>query len=467
MSPLRLVAGLAATVALGGCATFSPDGGRGEVERLAAERIGPAAHVLRAAQDAGAQRAAVDARLAEPLTADTAVEVALLNQPGLKARLAELGLAEADLVQAGRLRNPVFAYSSKRRADVVEIERAILINVAALVLMPLAIDIGERRFAQAKLTAAAEVVQTAAGVRHAWFRAVGAQERLVYDEQVMQAAFAGSELARRMAEVGNFSRLAQLHQQAFYADAAAAVARARHEAVAERERLARILGLAEGGSALRLPARLPDLPAAPLAAGATEQAALDRRLDVQIAKAETESLARFLGLTRATRFVNVLEVGYANTSASGESRLDGYEIELELPLFDFGDAKMARAETRYLQALASAADVAVTARSEVRESYSAYRTAYDVAKHYRDEIVPLRSRIADEVLLRYNGMLIGVFGLLANARLQAATVAAAIDAKRDFWLAEAALQLALSGRSPGGVPSSGRPATAPAAPAGH
>ena len=450
-------------LALAGCATFSPDGGRNEVERLAAERIGPPARVLAQASDTAAQRAATNARLAEPLSAESAIEVALLNQPALQMRLAELGLAEADFVQAGRLRNPVFAYSNKRHADVVEIERAVLINVAALVMMPLALDIGERRFAQAKLVAAADVVQTAGAVRQGWIRAIAAQERLAYDEQVMRAAEAASELARRMAEVGNFSKLAQLREQSFYADAAAALARSRHNALVERERLARLLGLPDGGGAFRLPPRLPDLPASALQEGISEQVAMDRRLDVRLATAEAESIARSLGLTRTTRFINVLEVGYANTSATGESRADGYEIELELPLFDFGDAKLARAETRYRQALAGVADVAVTARSEVREAYSAYRTAFDLAKHYRDEIVPLRRQISDEMLLRYNGMLTGVFELLADARVQAATVAAAIDATRDFWLAESALQLALAGRSTGATPNLGR-ANAPAAP---
>ena len=462
----RCTLGTMAIAALAGCTTFSPDGGRGEVERLAAERIGTPARVLTQPGDESARRTAVEARLAEVLTAESAVEIALLNQPALQVRLAELGLAEADLVQAGRLRNPVFAYSNKRHADVVEIERAVLVNVAALVMMPLALDMGERRFAQAKLVAAADIVQAAGAVRQAWIRAVAAQERLVYDEQVMGAAEAASELSRRMAEVDNFSKLAQMREHAFYADAAAALARSRHLALAERERLARLLGLPDGGASLRLPPRLPDLPGTTLEGATSEQVAMDRRLDVRIATAEVESLARSLGLTRTTRFVNVLEVGYANTSATGESRADGYEIELELPLFDFGDAKVARAEIRYRQALAGAADVAVNARSEVREAYSAYRTALDLAKHYRDEIVPLRRRIADEMLLRYNGMLAGVFDLLADARVQSATVAASIDATRDFWLAESALQLALAGRSSGAMPTLGRAASPAAEPAG-
>jgi hypothetical protein len=53
-------------------------------------------------------------------------------------------------------------------------------------------------------------------------------------------------------------------------------------------------------------------------------------------------------------------------------------------------------------------------------------------------------------------MLTSVFDLLADARVQAATVAAAIDATRDFWLAESALQLALAGRSSGAIPALSR-----------
>jgi outer membrane protein TolC len=88
-----------------------------------------------------------------------------------------------------------------------------------------------------------------------------------------------------------------------------------------------------------------------------------------------------------------------------------------------------------MQALHRAAETAINARSEVREAYGAYRSAWDIAKHQRDEIVPLKARISEENLLRYNGMLIGVFELLADARSQIASVNGAIDALRDFWIA--------------------------------
>ena len=439
---------LALVATLAGCAAFSPDGGMNDVRQLAQDRVGTPARAVSTAADPSGVRAAVDALLAQPLTADGAVEIALLNNPGLHAKLGELGLAEADLVLAGRLRNPVFAYSNRRNADITQIDRTFLVNVAALVFMPLALDIEQRRFAQAKFAAAADIVWTAAATRQAFIRAVAAQEMLTYYMQVKLSAEASSELARRMAQVGNWSKLAQMREQAFYADATAQLARAQQSALAEREQLTRLLGLWGRDTQFMLPPRLPDLPAAPFEPADAERTAMERRLDVRIAKLDTESVAKSLGLTKTTRFINVLEVGYTNESTTGERRMNGYEIELELPLFDWGTARVARAETQYRQALARTAEIAVNARSEVRKSYAAYRTAYDLAKHYRDEIVPLRRRIADENVLRYNGMLIGVFELLADAREQVGSVNAAIEATRDYWLAETALQLALAGKSP-------------------
>ena len=467
--PRRGTIALALVAALGGCATFSPDGGMTDVRNLAQDRAQVPPSTLQRIGNDDAARAAVAELLKAPLTAESAVEIALLNNPGLSIQLADLGLAEGDLVQAGRLRNPVFAYSNKRNSDVIQIERTIMVNIAALVFMPLALDIEQRRFEQAKVAAALNIVATAAATRQAYFRAVAAQEMLTYFGQVKVSAEASSELARRMAQVGNFSKLAQMREQAFYADATAQLARAQQSALAEREQLTRLLGLTGGAIAYRLPDRLPDLPAAPFAAADAEQTAMQRRLDVQMAKLDAESTAQSLGLTRATRFINVLEVGYTNESETGERRKNGYEIELELPLFDWGTARVARAELLYRQAMARTAAVAVNAQSEVREAYGAYRTAFDLAKHYRDEIVPLRRRIADENVLRYNGMLIGVFELLADARTQVGSVNASIEATRDFWLAETDLQLALSGKSPASpTPArAGRNAMSTAPAAGH
>lgn len=462
---LATVAGM--SLVLAGCATFSDDGGYGEINRQTQERIGRTAQALRTTAEMASAKDQVSIRLRQPLTPDSAVEIALLNSPDLQARLAEVAIAEADLVQAGRLRNPSFSFSRRSNSEIVTIERAVMVNIASALVIPLALDIEKRQFAQAQLTAATHIIQTAAAARQAFFRAVAAEERLRYFEQVRISTEASAELARRMQEAGNFSALQRMREQAFNADATTQLARAQHSALVERENLIRVLGLWGTQVEFTLPTRLPPLPGAPAVLPDAERIAVERRLDLQIARKRLESLEASLGLSRAVPFLSILEsAGYRNESNSGEPLESGYEIELQLPLFDWGDARIARSDAAYRQAVARALQVAIQARSEVRENYSSYRTAYDIARHYRDEIVPLRKRIAEENLLRYNGMLIGVFDLLADARQQIEGVNASIEALRDFWLAETALQLASTTASPGSMVPEAPSAMPSAAPAG-
>jgi outer membrane protein TolC len=446
----KLTGVAAATLLLAGCASFSPDGGAGRVSELTRERTGHNIRIHRSDADLDSANARVEELLKQPLGPDSAVEIALLNHRGLQASFADLGIAEADRVRAGRLANPSLSFGRLSGHGVTEIDRSVVFNLLGLLTLPLQSQLAQRQLEQAQYQAAMDAVGAAAEARRAFFGAVAAQELVGYYEQVKEAADASNELARRMLRAGNFSKLAQMREQSFYADATANLARARHQAVVERERLVRALGLSGSQLEFKLPKHLPDLPSTPWEPQDAERTAIERRLDVLSAKRSTEATAKALGLTRATRFVNVLEAGYANKSQTGESRQNGYELHLELPLFDFGATRNARAEAVYMQSLHRTAEAAVNARSEVRESYSAYRTAFDLARHYRDEVVPLRKRISEENLLRYNGMLSSVFELLADARDQVATVTAAIEAQRDYWIAATDLQTALTGRSPGG-----------------
>lgn len=463
----RLSATALAAWLLAGCASFSPDGGFGAVEQLTKDRVGQTPTLQRTPEQADAAAARVAELLKQPLTADSAVEIALLNNRGLQASYAELGIAEADLVRAGRLANPSFSFGRLSGGGVVEIDRAAVFDVLGLFTMPLARQAEQQRFEQVQLQAAFETVGLAAEARTAFFEAVAAEQLAGYHGQVKEAAEASNELALRMRAAGNFSPLDQMREQSFHSDATMQLARAQHQAVAAREQLVRVLGLGGAQLGFTLPDRLPDLPDQPAAPKDAEQTAMDKRLDVLMAKRTTEATAKALGLSKATRFINVLHAGYQSQSSTGEAPKRGYEIELELPLFDFGSARVARAEATYMQAVNRTAAVALNARSEVREAYSAYQTAHALAKHYRDEVVPLRKRISDENLLRYNGMLSSVFDLLADARDQIAGVTGAVEALRDYWVAETRLQTALVGRSPGAGPAMSPAQPAAASPAGH
>lgn len=209
-----------------------------------------------------------------------------------------------------------------------------------------------------------------------------------------------------------------------------------------------MMGLWGAQTEYRFPDRLPDLPKDRPDLKGLESYAMRNRLDIQAAKLRTHGVASSSGLSQATRFINALDVGYLNNYETDKGHEHGYEISVEVPIFDFGNVKVARARATYMRSVNQLAQTAIDARSEVRESYSAYATSYDVAKHYRDEVVPLRKTISDELLLRYNGMLASVFELLADSRDQIAAVNAYIDALKDYWLAETNLQQALGGRLP-------------------
>ncbi len=429
---------------LGGCAGFSPDGGFDAIQSATQTRIQKDVVWSRDDASLSQAQARIDALLAQPLAADDAVQIALLNNPGLQAAFNTLGVAEADWVAAQRLPNPGLSLARKTRGTEVELERTLSFNLAALLTMPMRADIEQRLFEQTRRALVLDVLRLAAETRKAWVVAVAAGQTAQYQQQAMDAAEAGAELARRMAQAGNWSKLKQAREQSFYADAALAVARAGQAKLAARERLVRLMGLTHATS-LQLPDRLPDLPASVPPLPDVEQQAMDSRIDLQVARQRTETLANNLGLTRSTRFVNVLEFGIINNGSNEAPQQRGYEISFELPLFDWGESRVVAAEARYRQALEQARETAVNARSEVRQAYAMQQSQYAIARHLRDEVVPLKQRISEETLLRYNGMLIGVFELLADARSQIASVNAAIEAQRDFWLADADLKMAMVG----------------------
>jgi len=459
---------LTGLVLLSGCTSFSPDGRFGEIGSAVSERGGGEAKWIRSADEADSAAARVKELLAQPLSAQAAVQIALLNNRGLQARYAALGIAEADLVQASRWSGPTLSFARLKRGDEIEREASLFFDVLGLISIPLSTKAQEQRFAAARHRAAEETLRLALDTRRAWLQAVAAQQATKYMEDVQLAAEASADLARRMAEVGNWPRLTRDREQAFYADATAQLARARQAQVAARERLTRLLGLWGDEIGYVLPDRLPDLPGAVREGHELEVEALRKRLDVQAARRDAEGLAKSLELTKVTRYVDLFEIGALRNTETGQPVQRGWEVELRIPIFDFGGARAARAEYLYMQAVDRAADTAVRARSEVREAYGAYRTAFDLARHYRDEVVPLRKRISEEVLLRYNGMLSSVFELLADSRDAVASVNAYLGAQRDYWVADADLQMALTTGSPGAMGNeTSAPAARGAAPAAH
>ena len=453
-SILKLIGVTALGMAISGCATLSPDGDAANVQQLIQGKTGGVAVTL--LQDPQAVQAAVSELLKGPVTAESSVRIALLNNPSLQASMATLGVSDADRVQMGRLPNPHFSIGRFTEGDTVEIERLLRFDVIGLLTLPWKAKWQGQQHELAKLMAAQDVVRLASDTRKAWITAVAAQQTALYMRDVKDAADASAELARRMARVGNWSRLQQAREQVFLADATAQLARAQQTNFSEREKLIRLMGLWGQQINFTLAERLPDLPKAATEMNDMEAQAIRSRLDIRSAVSESTYVADQMGFKTVMGFFDGLGLSLANSTTfnnheqSQETRR-GFEVELPLPIFDWGGARNARSKAMYLQSTARVREVAVKARSEAREAYHGYRTAYDLATHYRDEVVPLRKFINDELVLRYNGMLASVWDVLADTRSQVMSINSAIEAQRDFWLAEADLQTTLTGTSPGGL----------------
>jgi outer membrane protein TolC len=449
--PLKTTLITAAIISLAGCASVNINQTLERTNQDAATFTQGKLRLATSDEQRQALRANADLLLQKPLGQKEAVEVTISNSPALQALIAQNWANSAAAAQGGRIANPVFSFERLSFINELEIGRLLAFGLLDLATLPRRAGIAQQRIEQSQLQLTTEAVEHLTDVRQAWVKAVASEQVLSYAKQVSGIAEASAELARRMQQVGNFNKLQRARQQAFYADAATQLALASHAATAAREGLVRLLGLTEEQALLlKIPDRLPELPSAPRDAQEVGTLASQERLDVAIAKRSLEAIAKAQGLNLITSFTDIelairRDTVFDNTSGSRDSRR-GYEVMVGLPVFDWGGMKR---DAMSAQLLAATNHLEATVRAvapNLRESYSSYRTTYDIAKHYRDEIVPLRKIIAEENVLRYNGMIIGVFELLADARDQVGSVIAAINAQRQFWLSDSALQASIIGK---------------------
>ena len=451
MPRVKLVAAAVSLAVLTGCASVNFDQSIAKTNQEAADFTAGGLSLAQTQAQRDARERTTAELLKQPLSQSAAVQLALINSPALQAMLAENWANAANAAQAGRTANPIFTFERVRIGDELDLGRLLSFGLLDLLTLPQRNAIAQRRIAQSQLRLSSDVIDHVTQVRQAWVKAVAAQQSLIYARQVVDSAQASAELARRMQAVGNFNKLTRARQQVFYADAATQLAGAQHMATSAREELTRKLGLTDAQAGqLKLVERLPDLPRAPREPADVSRQASAARLDIRMAQSAFEAAAKAQGLNFVTSFTDI-ELGIIRNTvfdnADGHKATGrGFEISLRLPIFDWGGPQRDALNAQTLAA-ANRLEAAVRAAgSNLREAYSAYRTAYDITRHYRTEVIPLRKTISEENLLRYNGMLIGVFELLAESRAEVGTVMAAISAEQQFWLADAALQASVMGK---------------------
>ena len=389
--------------------------------------------------------------LDQPLGEKQAIELMLAHSPGFQVLLAQHWALAASAAQSGRLANPSFALEQLVGGNSNELNRYFSFGLLDVLTLPQQAELARHRLNLAQIRLTADVVDQLTRVRQSWVTAVAAAQLASYADQVRNSAQASAELAQQMEQRGNFNQLTKIRHQAFYAEAQNQWQIAQQTALSRREELVRLLGLDEQEAPrLKLPDRLPDLPDSVLSPAEVSQQFNQQRLDIQQARAAWLAAAKAQGLNKINSLTDVeltLSSGPLNAgSTASNARRSGLEVSVKLPVFDAGDLQRDAMNAKTLAAAHQLENTIRIASSALRQSYSAYRTAYEVARHYRDVVIPLRKSISDENLLRYNGMLIGVFELLADSREQIAAVMASLTAQQQFWLAQASLQSNLIGR---------------------
>lgn len=464
--PAFYIGTMVSTMLLGGCVGFSPDAGMAPVVGIAAARLDK--DVGKINSDAKAETAQDRAALLlrRPLTAGRAVQVAFLRNRALQASFNELGMSEAEFVQASLPPEPSFSVNYLAGMGDVEVVSQVAGSLFALATLPARQAIAAEQFKAAQWRTAGEVVTLAADVSRQYFTTIAQEDLGTYLGESLASAQASAEIAKQLGEAGNLNKLEQAREDQFYTELGAQVANTKLQLRAERERLTRLLGLFGPDINFRLPKGLPPLPKRIGNERDVEARALTQRPDLRAARHELDALARQLGLTTVTRYISDVNLTLQNdTEKSGNSggssqgsgtnsRLvrNGFAVDFSIPIYDFGESRVRNARETYLAAANRLAQRAINARSEAREAYTRYRGQYDLARYYAARVVPLSKTIVGQSAVQTNGGLTDVTQLLIDSRLAVTSNINAINAKRDFFIATIDLEVALGGNRPGSAP---------------
>ena len=457
---------LLAAVLLAGCATVRPEAAADDLRQTLDGRLGADVVWATGSDEDEAARAAVDRLLADSLTSDAAVQVALLHNRRLQAAYEDLGVAQAHLVQAGLLSNPVFGARALWPLDgggPPDLGFRVALDFLDVFFLPLRRRVAQSAYDEARFRVAGAVLDLAARTRTAYVTAQADAARLATQARVVANARAGYTAGRLLREAGNVPAVDVLAEQALYEQARLDLVVAEGAAAESRERLVRLMGLSGPRAALDLTGALPpvptesDVPFVRAGGGglagivvdgaALERAAVEASLDLEAARQAVQTAALRLGVENWESLVPHVEVGGEAEREDGEWEA-GPEAELALPLFDQGQARRAagRAELRRARALYEA--TAVDVRSAARVVAQRLATARRAALHYQTTVLPLRAEVSAQTVRQYNAMQTGVFGVLQAQQAEAVAARAYFDALEAYWEARADLDLLLAGRLP-------------------
>lgn len=420
---------------IAGCRTLSPEGSFYEVADSVQARMGK-----EISWDAGqyldpSVRAAIDNLLAEPLTAETAVQIALLNNRDLQAVYADLGIAQANLVQAGLWKNPIidgavtFPTSGSGPTDYTF---NIALQVIDILYIPLRKRVAASELEEAKLKVTAKVMSVAGETYLAFIDYLGQKQLVGVFAQAVESAKASVETAKALLQAGNITAYDYENEVAQHLEVAVRLAQAQTAASQARERANRLMGLTGQQTQWHSADRLPQVPGRELPTDDVEISVIQASIDLAAARQEIVTLGQKYRVVKASSLVPQLDAGGEIEREESESEA-GPSFEVQLPLFDWGQAKKATARMEILKAQDKFTALAVRARSVARAQRAKLLSARQTALYYANTVVPQTQRLLDAAERQYNAMHIGVFELLQAKQQQIKAADGYVGALTNYW----------------------------------
>jgi len=460
----RILLALALPLAFVGCTSTNPTAAFDEVGRHVSVRTGQKVRWMRDDAERGEIEKAVESLLQTNLTVESSVSVALLNNRKLQAEFESIGISQAELAQASRLKNPELATSWRlptHAPTVLNAEYALTQDFIDLLMLPTRKRIAVRNLEGTKLRVAHEVLRLSQEVQAAFLTLQAHQQLVKRIGTIVEVNEAAADIAQRQYDAGNINDLELHSQQTVFAQSRLDLAKAEAQIRSDREKVNRLLGLWGRQTAWQIAGELPQLPEKELPLENLEAIAVSRRLDLAAARGEVLAIASALKLKKNFRYLPGATLGVDAEHDLDHSWVVGPTLSVELPLFDQGQAGVAKLAAEYRRSQRSFEALAINIRSEVREARDTLIASRAAADYYSRVLLPQRQRILRETLLQYNAMQKSNFDLLASKEREQLAEREAIEALRDYWVARAELESAVGGSLTREIP----PMTSPTLPA--
>jgi cobalt-zinc-cadmium efflux system outer membrane protein len=438
-------------ILVSGCVQVPRKGGFDQVQGSVADRIDVRPNWVQGADESKQAQEAVDKLLKDKLTASSVIQIALLNNASLQSHYEDLGISQAELVEAGLLKNPTVFGRIRFPTNApgsTNLEFGLFQGFLDVLMLPARKKIASLQFEQIQAEVAQKILDLSAEAEHAYFDVVGAANIRQLRFRVAEAAQASYEFAVRLHSAGNVSALNLSLERSHLEEARVLLAESENKLQASREKLTKSMGLWGERISWKVPDQLPDIPANEIVIDQVESLAIMNRLDLKAARKKVDVQAQALGTKVAWRWVGDAEIGVSAERDSDRHWVVGPELTLELPIFDLRQPKISHAEAQLRKDVNELTALAVEIRSDVRALRDKLIMQRYLVDHYKRVVIPLKERIVALTLQEYNYMLVGAFDLLLAKQQEYATYAKYLEAVRDYWILRAELGRAVGGRLP-------------------